>query len=1227
MNRELKLVLFLAVAMLLLAQAFPFVGIAPSPSGLLIDAYRRGYFIIYVGTLSAFFFVLHAFSRPGWRELAIVAAAGTVFSVYWLSLLPYNGVPAFRTWYHVAVPGAGLGIASLVVLARRAYGITGPASELARTLLAACGFIALFSAFTSPYLAVSAALHPATFDTVAYHFDGTLGFQPSITVALLAGEWPWLMEVLTTAYNVSVYGVPALYALQLTRARPAPASLLLVWTVGTALAFLAYHLYPVSGPQYVFGNLFPAFMPPDDQVPLATVVVGPAARNGVPSMHFGWTLAVWINATLLNMPMMRAVSAVLMGLTGLATLALGEHYLVDLVVAVPFMLAIQGLCTQGLPWSNRARRDAVVVGAALFFAWVLMLRFGIELFLSVPGFSWLAIIATLAASVVVCRRLLRESANAVVAPQAASPQPLPAPLAGARREVRYVAAMFVVSGFAGLMYQVLFSKALALTFGSTSTATYTVLATFMGGMALGAWLGGRVAARRNDALRLYAFCELGIGIYCLATPLIFKAIQSLYVALAAGVPPDAGVLTVFRVLLGATALTVPTVLMGMTLPILAKFFEGRAASLGRSVAVLYGANTVGAAFGALFAGYLVIPLLGVLRTTLTAALANFFVVLLALRLQKELGGQPQQGASVLQARFAATLDGVESRRLGYVALVLLTVGGVVTLALEVNYIHLLAVVAGNSVYAFSLMLFAFLLGLGAGAEIARRLLRLEVSLVLALAWIEFALAAVVLGGVFLWEGLPAYFASFAAYPLARDFGAREVVRGLVCWIAMFPPAVAIGAAYPLAMECVGRAFADRQIQALGRAAALNTAGNIAGVLLAGFVLLPTIGALRSIQLLAATSLLLGVLVLGASALRWRPKAWAPAALVVLLAVAQPRQFDYTALASGANVYFQPQSFGRVIDHAESVDGGLTTVSVSDGPDRKPLLTLLTNGKFQGNDALDGEMLAQVGFALSPLLHAAHRDRALVIGFGTGVSARTLHAAGFKELDIVDLSADILRLAATYFAKVNDDVIRKPGVRTHVTDGRNFLMLQERRYDVVSMEVSSIWFAGAASLYNREFYALVKRRLAPHGVLQQWMQLHHLTPIDVLYIMGSVRAEFEYVWLYLVGGQGMIIASNDANAAATAENVAKLDATPALKPLLYDGSAASLLKTRLLDPAATDRLLDVFGVPLLFWVSTDDNLFLEYSTPKGNALDGGATRDQNLEFIRGYGGSLAAHAAK
>jgi spermidine synthase len=448
---------------------------------------------------------------------------------------------------------------------------------------------------------------------------------------------------------------------------------------------------------------------------------------------------------------------------------------------------------------------------------------------------------------------------------------------------------------------------------------------------------------------------------------------------------------------------------------------------------------------------------------------------------------------------------------------------------------------------------------------------------------------------------------------------REVVRGVVCWLAMFPPAVLIGAIYPIAMECIGRANPTRAIRSLGQAAALNTVGNIAGVLIGGFVLLPYLGAMRSIQLLAVVCMLLGAITLWQAGATRRWIGWVPAGIALAMLILQPSSFDYTKLSMGSNVYFSPQQWGKVIDHAESTDGGLTSVTLREEPGLPPLRTLLTNGKFQGNDSNEGEMRAQIGFALAPLLHIPHRNDALVIGYGTGASSRVIQEAGFAKLDIVELSADIVRMANKHFPGINGGVTERNGVKTHITDGRNFLLLQSGRYDLIGMEISSIWFAGAASLYNREFYALAKQRLQPHGVLQQWMQLHHVTPLDVTRILASIRSEFKFVWLYLIGGQGIIVASNDQSAAPTAHNIELLRRTSSLQPILgiLGTDPIGLLDALLLDPSGTDKLLTSFGLPIAYWISTDDNLRLEYDTPKGNAFDSAKSFIGNVNFIKKF----------
>jgi predicted membrane-bound spermidine synthase len=1216
MRSDLRLALYIALGLLGAGMAIGWIGLGPTPAAQILGHLRSESLPLSVGPYAVFFAAVFFCAITDRRALAMAAAAGIAGGVAHLALHDVPSLQGMKALYYALVFGLWLGTASLAALAWLALrGADADARRTARDALAGCLFITLWSAFLYTYLQATVVLHPTTFDAPLHRFEATLGFQAAPLAARWVAGAPPVAGLLDLVYEYLAFGYAVLYGLTLRRRGNPPVNLLLVWALGGMCGFIAYHLLPAAGPRYLFGALFPNGLPPVEAVPATPTIVTPSPRNAMPSLHTGWAIILWAYARLFGS---RWIERACIALTLAATLAKGEHYLIDLVVAMPFIAAVLTASLRKVSWDDPRKRLAVVSGFGVWLAWIVGLRFGLKAFESVPGLAWLAIAATVIHGASLYRTFFLLARGVPEAPAAAPARAaVPAGLGAAT-------ALFLVSGFTALVYEVVFSKSLALVFGSMATATYTVLATYMGGMALGAWLGGRIAARRDDPLLIYAVCEGAIGLYSAATPFIFDGIRAAYVPLAAGLPPDAPVLVALRVLLGAGALAVPTVLMGMTLPAMARFFEVARESMGRSVAALYGANTLGAALGALLAGYAVLPALGLTRSIIVTAVGSVVVGLFALQLRERSAGAARAAPAATPRPAGA--GAAPHRGFLALALVALFVTGLVTLALEVLYMHLLAIVAGNSVYAFSLMLFTFLVGLGGGAAAARRLLRLRQPLAATLGWLQLGIAAVALFGVLQWERIPYYFAAYVAYPVELGFGQREAIRAAVCFVAMLPPAFLIGALYPLSIELATRSSRAAAVGVLGRAAAVNTLGNIAGVLLAGFIMLPLLGSIASIRVLAALAFGLGLVCLWMVRSEIPRLAWAPVAVVLAAIAVQPRSLDYEALASGANVYFHAQDWGEVVAHAESADGGLSSVAANAQPGGV-LRTLLTNGKFQGNNATGGEMKAQAGFALAPLLHTPRRERALVIGYGTGGSAYTVHAAGFAELDIVELSADIVRLADRYFPEVNRGVTSRPGVRTFVTDGRNFLMLQPRTYDLISIEISSIWFAGAANLYNREFYQLAKARLAPGGVLQQWIQLHHIRPHDVLFVLGSVRSEFRFVWIYLLGEQGIIVATNDPSARPDPAHMRQLERAPGLKDILalYDGHLDEVRDGVLIDPRGVELFLGAFNAPREAWISTDDNLVLEYGTPKGNALKAKESMARNLETLRTFQAQAVAAA--
>lgn len=790
------------------------------------------------------------------------------------------------------------------------------------------------------------------------------------------------------------------------------------------------------------------------------------------------------------------------------------------------------------------------------------------------------------------------------------------------KKLNVLFGVFFCSGFAALAYQIYFAKKLALVFGSQSSATYTVLAIYMGGMALGAAIGARIARRTTRPVHLYAIAELIVALYCLFTPGIFSLAHDAYLVAADGIRPDSSRLVLYQILLGSLVLAVPTVLMGLTFPLLVRAASNLRSCLG-SIAGFYSSNTFGAAVGALLAGYLLIPAIGMNGTLWLSTALDVLVAMVAFYIagKDEVDSLDAAAAAAPVANEAVVAnkaDDDSARRLGL--LVLFAVGAI-TLMMEVSTIHMLAVVIGNSAYAFSLMLSCFLGGLALGGRFAGRQAekhaqathhqRIRDGLSL--------LMFCILGSTFLWTAASAYFIMLAQMHVAHSFWLRELLRAIPAAVIIIPPAFAIGALYPVSMAAASGGRHDE----IGFPSAINTLGNIVGVLLAGFILLPVIGGFQ-IALVCAAIVFVLLLATGASMMPgWSMiQRYGASAISLVFLLIAPKQLDLKLIATGTNVYFHlPYYLGwDVTDHAESADGGITAVMTHhDEKTNTDHKTLTTNGKFQGNNIMNdrSEMGPQLGYGLAPMRHLSNYDRALVIGYGTGVTSMVVHESGFKNLDVVDLSKDVVDIANRNFADVNQNVGEASGVSFYYTDGRNYLSLTKNRYDLISIQVSSIWFAGAASLYNREFYQLAASRLKDDGVLKQWFQLNHMSKANIHVILSSAAASFRHVWVYVVGSQGAIIASNSDHAFPSDDKNARLISmadNKVMKPYidLYPKGVDTIKESLILQPDQVRRMLASHATAL----SDDNNLLLEYSTPKGNALHDAEFRD-NLDYLKKF----------
>ena len=705
-----------------------------------------------------------------------------------------------------------------------------------------------------------------------------------------------------------------------------------------------------------------------------------------------------------------------------------------------------------------------------------------------------------------------------------------------------MAALLFASGAAGLIYQVAWVRLLGLAFGVTVYAVSTVLAAFMGGLAIGSLVGGRRADLVQWPLRAYGLVELGVGVTALGTPWAFRLLQDVYAGTSQLVDPQQAPLIAggVRAALAFGVLLVPTALMGATLPLAVRGLRRAAASNGTdatrgdawAMALLYATNTSGAILGSLLSGFVLIGHLGLSETIFAAATANAIAGLGGLTLSRWSPPSPAPRAMSSSSR------GRGDRRLAYTALIAFGVSGAISLAYEVVWTRVLAVLFDSSIYGFVLMLATVLGGIAVGGALAGALMRTRVS--------ERG-AGILFGLVEVGIGLAAVLAIFAfgsAYDTLvqlRDQGPPILARlvrtdlrlmAVLCVVTVLPAALLMGATFPVAARlwAAGETALGRR---LGGIYAGNVAGAIVGSLFAGFVLVPAFGAHRSLLLLAGANVLVGVALLLLTRRSLALASGVAGMAVVGLATLSPPIHKL--------VFRQHFPDQRLVAYWEGLEN---TVSV--GRDASGVQTLFTNSRGQTNDSPDLVRYHRVMGHLAALLAPSRTPRALVVGLGAGATPGALARHAGTSIDVVELSESVIA-AAPYFSAANMDVLRQPNVHLQIDDGRNYLLRNRVPYDVVTADVVHPYDAGANNLYSVEYFAAVARSLSPGGIMVQWVSPG--TAFEHALIVRTFLAAFPYAELWL--GGDLLIGSKTPRGMSRAE-----------------------LEARLADPSARDSLAEV-----------------------------------------------------
>lgn len=769
---------------------------------------------------------------------------------------------------------------------------------------------------------------------------------------------------------------------------------------------------------------------------------------------------------------------------------------------------------------------------------------------------------------------------------------------------------FFLSGAAALIYELVWLRYLGLVFGNTTYAIATVLAAYMAGLGLGSYFLGALADKWSRPLRVYGLLEIGIGVYGILTPMIVAGLTSVYVSFAQGATSNSTLLLIVRLSLCFLLLFIPTFFMGATLPILARFYIRRSAAIGTTTARLYGLNTMGAVIGTMLAGFWLMPACGVQATLAIAVFANIGIGVMAWLLSagtRPLDSTPVDENDAELPLPAGGTTGLRSpatnafiRRLPIAMLL----SGATAMIYEVGWSRTLAAVLDSSTYAFTLMLATFLLGIGLGSAIYKRCLANRAPTVSEWGWLQVVIVVFVLAGLPLFSKIDLMSARFYALTVG-SVPLLNVMRFVLCSSIMLVPALCFGALFPVSVALYTRDY-HKIGRGVGTLYLFSTGGNILGSLAAGFILIPTVGIFHSLQagVIVGTGVAIWALVAG----RWQRSAAGfrrlvpatAAAVVMIFGLCLTRGgWDTHEIVGGYHVRPQTTVGKAIIDlKATTYDRdvifyreGLNSI-VSVGQTGNNTF-LKVNGKTDASTGIDMRTQILAGH-LPMLLHPAPK-RSLVIGFGSGTTFGATLAYPENKGDCAEIEPAVIE-AARHFERINRLAYKDTTqARIILNDGRNHLLTEPGKYDVIVSEPSNPWMAGVSYLFTVENYEMVRRRLNADGIFCQWLHSYTISPADFKMILASVQHVFPHVTLWKSqGGDNLIIA--------------------AAKPIVmdFDRIAAEFESNEILREDMGQFEITGPGGLLSFFqlgekdvwnyvrgsvLNTDDKLLLEYNAPK------------------------------
>ena len=822
--------------------------------------------------------------------------------------------------------------------------------------------------------------------------------------------------------------------------------------------------------------------------------------------------------------------------------------------------------------------------------------------------------------------------------------------------------IFFLSGASGLIYEIVWTRLLSLVFGVSSFAISTVLTVFMAGLGIGGYIFGRLIDKRGNPLKVYAVLEILIGLYAILLPNLISLSEWLYIRLYnLPLPPFIKVgeggfflLSAERFLISSLILIFPTTMMGGTLPVISRFLIKSENRIGVDIGVIYSLNTFGAVAGCIITGFYLIEVVGVTQSLYLAAALNLFAGGGAYVISQKTEVRSQESeVRIKNSRFKYQISNSphlnplpkgrgkgegKSSIFNFQSLILIAFGfsGMAALSYEVLWTRVLILILDNTIYAFSTILFTFLLGIAGGSLIYSKISNFtthsrkcpEISNITLFALFQILIGLMGFMSLLLFANhnlLSSWLNTFITW--VSQFAGIGYWRGkmlatfLMTFLIMIIPTMLMGASFP-AVSTIYLKNLKGIGKGIGGIYLVNTIGAIIGSFSAGFILLPIVGIQKSIIFTGAIPLLFGIILILLPPLHppltkgGRRGGNLPRYFISIISITIsiiiivfifrsgdiPKLMSIEKIDKGNEILYYKEGIGGTV-LVSSQETDLT-------PYRKPVKRLWINGdpiagEFRG--ALQLERLQ----AHLPLLFHSNPKEALIICFGTGSTAGAVSDHNVNEIYAVDISKEVFN-GGRYFTEGNRDILSDSRFKMIIEDGRNFLLATDKKFDLITSEPPPPSNAGIVNLYSREYYMLCKSRLKEGGMVSHWIPLHHLSEDDFRMLVSTFVSVFPHSTMWFTKWDAIMIGS-DERLSINFENLKERFNNKRLQESLKEigmSNPFQLLSTFMMDEDDLHKFID--GAPVV----TDDNPYVEFTAPRIHHI-GASIKGRNLENMLKY----------